>query len=198
MISTFFKRLGLAASLACLASAASATIIDFGDLAGGNGTALGTYNEDGFSVTDASDTWRQGTVFGKPTPSVFTAGPGNNVIVITVFGGGLFAFSSADVGCGTAGTDCGVRYVGTRGATKIFDTTTSVLAGSGDGVFRTVTSPSGEAIDSLSLVQFANDSNFDNISLRSVDLAVIPLPATGLLVVGGLAGLAALRRRKPT
>lgn len=37
---------------------------------------------------------------------------------------------------------------------------------------------------------------FDNASMRTIDSAVVPLPAAGWLLLGGIGGLAALKRRK--
>lgn len=38
----------------------------------------------------------------------------------------------------------------------------------------------------------------DEFSLKSVNVASVPLPAAGLLLLGAIAGLSALRRRKAT
>lgn len=48
----------------------------------------------------------------------------------------------------------------------------------------------------VTLTKFPNTSSYDGFDVAKVGVAPVPLPATGLLLLGGLGGLAALRRRK--
>lgn len=55
--------------------------------------------------------------------------------------------------------------------------------------------------DSIRLVdvtrrEFANSTSFDGFDIAKVSVAAVPLPAAGLMLMAGLGGLAALRRRK--
>lgn len=44
--------------------------------------------------------------------------------------------------------------------------------------------------------QFPNTTSFDGYDVAQISVAPVPLPAAGLMLLGGLGGLAALRRRK--
>lgn len=46
------------------------------------------------------------------------------------------------------------------------------------------------------LAEFPGTTSFDGFDVDAVSIAAIPLPAAGLMLLGGLGGLAALRRRK--
>lgn len=188
----FIKTLAAGAIFTVMAGAASAAVIDFGGLSGSSGDALGTYMEDGFTVTDTSGTWNEAHVFGNPTPAIFTDGAGVNTIDVSVTGGGTFKFLASDIGCGVGGNnDCQLRAVGMLGASTVFDFSSATFAP--DANWHTIASLSAGIIDKLTLTQYAADSNIDNIG---VELSAIPVPAAGLLLVAGLGGLVSLRRRK--
>ena len=182
----------ITAMLTVLAGAAPATVIDFGGLTGTNGQAFGFYQEDGFNITDSSDTWQKAFGFGNPVPAIYTALAGVNTISITLNEGDQFSFASADIGCGVGGDgDCQLRAEGSLGGTSVFDFSSGTFAA--DGTWHTISSAFSSPIDTLVLTQYANDSNIDNINLT---LSTVPLPATGLMLITGLGGLAALRRRR--
>lgn len=44
--------------------------------------------------------------------------------------------------------------------------------------------------------EFPNTTSFDGYDVAQISVAPVPLPAAGLMLLGGLGGLAALRRRK--
>lgn len=48
----------------------------------------------------------------------------------------------------------------------------------------------------VTLTYFPNTSSYDGFDVAKIGVAPIPVPAAGLLLLGGLGGLAALRRRK--
>lgn len=48
----------------------------------------------------------------------------------------------------------------------------------------------------VSEVEFPETTSFDGYDVAKIAIAPVPLPAGGLLLLGGLGGLAALRRRK--
>lgn len=63
----------------------------------------------------------------------------------------------------------------------------SVMAGSPFTMLRLV---------DVTLDQFPETTSFDGYDVAQISVAPVPLPAAGLMLMGGLGGLAALRRRK--
>lgn len=48
----------------------------------------------------------------------------------------------------------------------------------------------------VTTAEFPTSTSFDGYDVSKVSIAPVPLPAGGLMLLGGLGGLAALRRRK--
>lgn len=179
-----FVALALAATLTCGAGAASAATVqvklDFGTA---TGTPTSPYVEDGFEVS--------GTALGladagNPAVSILLDRD-TTVLTLKRVGGGLFSLLSFDYSCipGLCNFSVGSTAI-TSGSLNFDD-------------FATV-SPAG-FLDIASLVFTRNSSDhlLDNIILSYEDtppLAPIPLPAGLPLLLGGLAGLGLMARRK--
>ncbi|MEO1688491.1 MAG: VPLPA-CTERM sorting domain-containing protein [Pseudomonadota bacterium] len=186
------KTVALAAVLALSAGAAQALTIDFDGLPGGTGVPLGTYEEDGFTISDLTNGWRQGFAFGADAPSIFTGfGPAPvEAIEIVATSGGTFNFIGYDVAC--AFNPCSLETMGFLGGDERFSTQSTEAIPVGD--FTTFPSAfSFVTIDRLVLTLDAPDSNFDNIELTApqVGSTEVPLPASVLLLGAALGGLGA-------
>jgi hypothetical protein len=196
-ISSSFKMAGAAAALVLMASAPQAATIDFsGGAAGGVGFG---------GITYAASATATGILqFCGASVSVSANGLGVNGCPDTDPGqiDGFPIFSAETL------------TITFSKAVKLVDFTLALLDGNDDmewsingGSFTQVGAPIptpigvGQKVTSFSIrasgVLFA-DGWFgnDDFTLKGATVAPVPLPAAGLLLVGGIGGLAALRRKR--
>lgn len=170
----------LAAALICGAGAASAApvqvTLDFGPsvLFPGN-----LYVEDGFEVS-GNDLFFIG--LGNPTASVLLGGV-TPTMTVTRVGGGAFSLIAFDYACDT-------------GTCALTVGNTAFTSGSSSALDFATVSPSG--FSGITSLQFSASTAhlMDNIVLSYDDMPAIPLPAGLPLLLGGLAGLGMISRRK--
>jgi len=174
--------LALAATLIFGAGAASAATVqvtvDFGV---DSGDVASPYVEDGFEV--AGKALLLEDRFGNPPVSV-ALDPFTTSLTITRMGGGLFSLISFDYSCANGLCDFSV------GSTPI--------TGGSTALANFVTVSPGGYMNVASLVFTRNSAShlIDNIVLSYEQAAPVPLPAVLPLLLGGLAGLGLLARRK--
>jgi hypothetical protein len=182
-----------------LASVSPAAVISFSGLFGANASPFTTYTESGYTVTPTVGTWLQAQAFGNPIPSIYTRIEDgiDGTIRIT---GGTFSFTSADFASNNGGGS--YSFLGELKGSTVFAAGGSLTGHSGPFLFDTIGSGNAAAsIDTLTIhiapVSSPTSINIDNIVLSSTfsDTAV-PEPATGLLLLAGMAGAMALRQRK--
>jgi hypothetical protein len=175
-----FAALALAAALICGAGAASAATVtvtlDFGTTVGG---VSSPYIEDGFEVSGFSLFLAD----GNPAAGVFLEKVTTS-LTLTRTGGGAFSLIRFEYDCLNGICDF------TVGSTPI--------TGGSSGALDFATAQPAGFTDITSLVFTWRSSNhlIDNIVLSYDDLAPIPLPAGLPLLLGGLAGLGLVARRK--
>jgi hypothetical protein len=177
------------------ASISPAAVISFSGLSGANADPFGTYAEAGYTVTPTVGTWLQGRDFGNPVPSIYTRNMDgiDGTIRIT---GGTFSFTSADFASNNGGGS--YSFLGELSGSTVFSASGSLTGHSGPFQFDTIVSGNAAAvIDRLTIrvmpVSSPTSINVDNIVLSTT--SNVPEPATGLLLLAGLAGAMAMRRR---
>jgi hypothetical protein len=138
-----------------------------------------------------------GDALGAPDDAFFSLGDGGEIVLgfpgVTPYPGGSTTVYEITT----------KRDVGHDEAAEVF----SVLAGveSSLGIITNAVGSSvkviGGTFDSIKLVDvtysyFASTTSFDGFDVDAVSIQPVPLPAGGLLLVAGLAGFGALRRRQ--
>jgi hypothetical protein len=169
---------------------ASAAVITFSGLST-HLTGFGTYTENGFTVTSVAGNWVTSLFGGNPPPSIFAGPVGCPVTSTLEITGGLFTFSSVDIGSNNGSSQ--FAFAGTLGGAPVF----SILGSLGGGAFMTVNNSSSSAVIDRLLIGInptgATSINIDNIVVTASSSA-IPEPATAALWLAGLAGFALARR----
>src|SRR5262249_40235928 len=151
-----------------------------------NGTTFSSVTEDGITVTSTAGLWQQGFNVGNPIPSIFTFDATASVTITT---GGLFDFTSFDLGTGGGGGPAFTvtEYVG--------NTVRFMFRGANaDNAFHTIQDGFSGVVDRVvittSITGRTSSANLDNIR------TTVPEPATLALVGLALASVALTRRRK--
>lgn len=177
-------RTGFTASAVCAAlsfgidEVAAATVtIEFDDV------VAGPYVEDGFVFTFSESL---AIAFsGNPSPSAILD-PGEN-ITVTQMGGELFSLESFNYSCFPACDFVVGSTAVTSGSTSISD-------------FETFNAVPGSFTDLSSLFFSFEGTNafalLDNIVFTIEDVSEVPLPASIVMLIGGLMGLGALRHAR--
>jgi hypothetical protein len=173
-----------AAALAVGAGTASAgtVTIDFGT--GGSSSVSGPYVEDGFEIA-GSELFVSSTA-GNPVRAIIFDDRLTPTLTLTRVGGGAFSLVGFDYSCADL-AGCNFSVGGTM-----------VTSGSASFNDFATLSPSGFTnITSLLFTSNMGIHFIDNIVLTyDADVPPIPLPAGLLLLLGGLAGLGLMARRK--
>lgn len=177
-----------ALSVSVMSGAASAATITFDDLAGSNGDAFSSFSEDGFSFTKTSGDAFVAKLFGNPIPDVFF-GPNYGSAAASfdlTSGVGDFVFGGFDL----AGNNGAANYViaGFLDGASVF-----AFAGSHNGGFTTIGSPSSGLVDKVSFLVTAGgtSANIDNIVAT---VAAVPEPATWAMMLIGFGAVGAAMR----
>jgi hypothetical protein len=162
------------------ASTATAATIDFGTQSGD----MASYTEDGFDFAPAR------LVSGNCVDEACLALNTNETTTLT-FGGSPFTFESFSFNL--LGRPSELTVTGSNGATAVFTT--------GEYGFNTYnTATLGTQFEDVTSLIFAatgtGNVRIDNVVLSSVDVAPVPLPAAGLMLLAGIGALAAVRRRQ--
>jgi len=184
----------LAAALVLLAGeAGSAVIVNFdGLLENGPGArqVSSPYPELGFTFTALGagfESWRTGAPGYAGSPALQNRVP-DDTTVLTADGGAVFGLLSIDLSEVFAGSgqSVSVTFTGTK-----FDTSTVIDTFVLDGThgFENFSFTGFTDLVSVSWIQTVDYHQFDNVVL------LIPEPATAALLILGLVGLAAGRRR---
>jgi len=177
--------------------AAAGAQITFDPLVGDHGSTYAGHAENGFVVTPTTGSWLEAHVNGNPAPALYAipsieSGPWG--LAVARADGGAFTFGSMDA---TSYSSPGTSFLFTgylQGA-PVFSHT-FVVAFLNEWV--TYLSPTSAQIDLLTIsassIPGVSSFNVDNIGVAAVQ--TVPEPATIALFGTGLAGVAALARRR--
>jgi len=186
------SRLAAGVVIACATQAALASDISFAGLSGFTGSALGTYAEDGFTVSAAFGDWREAHAFGAPQPSVYVEDLRSTPFGgLAVTNGGLFTFESVDLSAYASAV--GYEITGWLGGVALFD----VAGSQGTGLFDSIGSGSSALIDRLTIdVASAGPGSFNVDNIRVSAVSPVPEPSSYGLMLLGLGVLGGFMRRR--
>ena len=182
------KSLAAAAVLAVAAGGAQAAVVNFSD--GVYKTTANTYIEDGFLFEGIRIV--SGNCFADPLtdPEKCAAENKSELIRMTAVDGGAFDLTSI-----------WFQILGNANASnafKIYDAINKVTALFGQPTYVKNTGYTVLLTQFMGVTElfFSSSPNQGNLRIDNVNATPVPVPAAGLLLLGALGGLAALRRRR--
>jgi hypothetical protein len=194
----FIRGLCMAFAAMVWAGTASAVVIGFDEFNDHTQPAYSGHSEQGFDVMATKGNWREAYYFGTPFPSIFSRSDKGKLVIRAE---DFSTFSAASLSIGNGGLFSGnVRYTvrGVLGGVQAFKVKGNVTTLAG---FENVLLDDSQDIDKLIISidgRNAVSFNVDNIDVTpaSVVAAVVPVPASVLLLFAGLLGLTGLSRLK--
>lgn len=177
----------LALSAGVFATASVASTLDF---TGAGAQGGGAYVEDGLAFDDIRIVnGNCDAVSGRPCGALND----NETSILTKVGGGTFSLTSFWYQLLGKGHDESNTLFVTTDLGGLLTFAANLVGHNDDGHYVDVSALS--AFQNITSLTFSTNGG-GNVRIDDIEVAAVPLPAGGFLLIGGLGALAALRRRK--